>query len=370
MRKLNLIFGLLLLSSALIFQSCGQELKTTEKVDIIVKPISNQAEALINLLEKGGDYINAKGSPYLLGVEDVVYNKDNYLLIDIRSKDDYIAGHIDGAYNVARADLIKFLAKKNASEFDKIIIIDNVGFESAYAASILRAMGYGNVFPLKNGMTAWNGQFATEWKNCGSSKYETKLVTMSYPKHKKGDYPKLKTKATTAVGVLNARAADAIDDDFLVDVDKVMNNRDDYYIINYWPKEKYEKGHLPAAVWYEPKMTLRSDWALKTLPTDKKIALYCYTGLSASTVIGYLRLLGYDAYSIRYGANSFMYNKLKANGWHAFNAAEKVGNYPLLKGEKRTDKKEVKIAASGNSAPAPKPIIKRKKKETGGGGCD
>ena len=369
MRKLNLIFGLLLLSSALIFQSCGQARKTTEKVDIVVSPIQNPAQAMVNVYEHHGDYVNAKGSPYMIAADDVFYNKDNYLILDIRSKDDYVKGHIDGAYNVSRDGVIAFLAKKDASQFEKIVVCDNDGFESVYTASILRGLGYDNSFALKYGMGSWNSVFAAGWKSSGSSKYQSSLETKANPKHKKGNLPKIATKATTVPGVIEARAKDAMDDDFIVSVDDVMNHKDDYYIINYWPAAKYNAGHLPGAVMYEPK-NLRTSGYLLTIPTDKKVAVYCYTGLSAAMPVGYLRLLGYDAYIIKWGANSFMYNTLKAKGWHAYDVAERGGSYPLLKGEKRTDKKAVKVSASSNAAPAPKPVIKRKKKESGGGGCD
>jgi rhodanese-related sulfurtransferase len=369
MKKLNLIFGLLLLSSALIFQSCGQARKTTEKVDVIVNPIKNQAQAMVNVFEKHGNYVNAKAAPYMLAADDVFYNKDSYLIIDIRTKADYEKGHIDGAYNVSRDAIIDFLAKKDVSQFKKVIIADNDGFESVYAAAVLRGLGYGNVFPLKYGMGSWNSVFATGWKNSASSKYQSALVTKVSPKNKKGNLPKVNTKATTVPAVIAARAKEVIDDDFIVSIDDVMNNLDQYYIINYWPKDKYNAGHLPGAVMYKPK-NLTTNGYLLTIPTDKKVVVYCYTGLSASMPAGYLRLLGYDAYVIKWGANSFMFNDLKAKGWHAYDVAERGGSYPLLKGEKRTEKKAVKVVAGGNSAPAPKPVIKRKKKEAGGGGCD
>ncbi len=371
MKKLNLLLGLFLLGSALVFQSCGDAQKTTKEVAIVSKAVANPAKAMVQLYEKHGDYVNAKGSPYLLAADDVYYNKADYLLIDIRTKDDYVKGHIDGAYNVQRDSLIPFVAKMDGSKYKKIVLCDNDGFESAYAASILRGLGYNNAFPLKYGMGAWNGTFAKGWQNSGSNKYQSAVEKKSYPKHAKGNLPKLDTKATTLPGIINERSADVIADDFLVSVDDVMNHKDDYYIVNYWPKDKYEAAHLPGAVWYAPKKSLYLNGDLLTLPTNKKIALYCYTGLSASTVVGYLRLIGYDVYAIKWGANSFMYNLLKEKGWHAYNYAEKAGSYPLLKGEKRTEKKAVKVSAANTSAPAaPKPVIHRKKKESGGGGCD
>jgi len=40
---------------------------------------------------------------------------------------------------------------------------------------------------------------------------------------------------------------------------------------------------------------------LATLPKDKKIVVYCYTGQNASWVVGGLRMLGYDAYNLSFG---------------------------------------------------------------------
>ena len=44
------------------------------------------------------------------------------------------------------------------------------------------------------------------------------------------------------------------------------------------------------------------------LPTDKPLLVYCNSGLHSSFVVAFLRLLGYDAYSLKYGANGFMHD--------------------------------------------------------------
>jgi len=44
-----------------------------------------------------------------------------------------------------------------------IIIIDNTGQGATYVTSILRAIGYGNAFAMKFGMTAWNPKFESNW---------------------------------------------------------------------------------------------------------------------------------------------------------------------------------------------------------------
>jgi len=37
------------------------------------------------------------------------------------------------------------------------------------------------------------------------------------------------------------------------------------------------------------------------LPTDKKVLVYCYSGQTAGQAVGIMRLLGYDAASIKSG---------------------------------------------------------------------
>ena len=49
---------------------------------------------------------------------------------------------------------------------------------------------------------------------------------------------------------------------------------------------------------------LHLDNYLKSLPTDKKIVVYCYTGQTSAQTSAYLGVLGYDAYSLLYGVNA------------------------------------------------------------------
>ena len=49
---------------------------------------------------------------------------------------------------------------------------------------------------------------------------------------------------------------------------------------------------------------------LDTLPTDKPIVVYCWTGQTSAQVTPYLRILGYDAYSMLYGMNGCSFTAL------------------------------------------------------------
>ena len=60
-----------------------------------------------------------------------------------------------------------------------------------------------------------------------------------------------------------------------------------------------DPGHIPGAIQYTPKESLMLEEDLKTLPIDKQIVVYEYAGMTSAFVVAYLRVLGYDAKSIK-----------------------------------------------------------------------
>ncbi len=74
-----------------------------------------------------------------------------------------------------------------------------------------------------------------------------------------------------------------------------LQNNEDIYILDIRRTEDYKNGHIPTANniwWFDIGKNINS------LPKNKKIVLTCYSGQSAAQVIGVLRVLGYDAYSL------------------------------------------------------------------------
>lgn len=85
--------------------------------------------------------------------------------------------------------------------------------------------------------------------------------------------------------------------------------------MNYWSPAQYaDPGHLPGAIQYTPKESMKLAACLKTLPTNKTIVVYCYSGQTSAALTAYLRLLGYDAKSLVYGTNSMIYNTMVSDG--------------------------------------------------------
>jgi rhodanese-related sulfurtransferase len=99
----------------------------------------------------------------------------------------------------------------------------------------------------------------------------------------------------------------------------------DPYIISVRSKEDYDKGHIPGDVWLDSK-TLFTEENLATLPSDKQIVVYCYTGQTASQVVSVLRMMGYDAYNLLFGFGSWTMNPDAGSKW--FDETKSGFDYP------------------------------------------
>src|SRR3989304_8598024 len=125
--------------------------------------IDPETQLLLKDLTENGDYVNSREFPSLIKAS-VVYESlgGKIHLIDIRTPQLYGQGHIRGSVNKRFENLPEYFESGiKPFEFDKIILIDENGQVSSYTAALLRLMGYGNVFAMRWGMSAWNKQFAT-----------------------------------------------------------------------------------------------------------------------------------------------------------------------------------------------------------------
>lgn len=326
MKKYSVFFLSFLLTAFLFVTSCGSDDgndATTDDANDVAVDV-NEFEVLVEYLETE-DFINGDKIPSMIKASEVYENVDNakYKVIDLRGQVDFLSGHIAHATNVKMADLITFFESDIVpTDYDKIVLVCYSGQSASYATGVLRLLGYDNVFAMKFGMSSWNPVFAQDmWSKKVSSDYEDQLETAGNPMNQAGDHPTLNTGLTDPIEILKARAQAALESPYkshLVKAEDLFVNGSQYYIMNYWPAEKYDQGHIPGAIQYTPKQSLKTTASLYTLPIDKPVVTYCYTGQHAAFVTAYLTILGYDAKALGFGANSFMHNILKTNEWHAF----------------------------------------------------
>lgn len=117
---------------------------------------------------------------------------------------------------------------------------------------------------------------------------------------------------TTQEYAVIQKAADAylksLDDNdyydmFAEEVDlRIKGGKKDFVIVDVRvPKDKkYDQGHLPGAVFMNV-MEVAKPENLAKLPRDKDIIVYCDTGQQQNKVVAILRLLGYNAYTMKLG---------------------------------------------------------------------
>ncbi len=353
--------------------SCGSDKPCKNTASVSDSTITTQSTSLAEFIHNSGNIITKKEFPYFVHASDIFYYKDEFLLLDIRDTSSYIAGHIDGAYNVNRQNLMTFLTDSvNPAAYKKIAIIDANGPEAEYVATLLRFDGY-NAFGLKFGIGSWNRSLVGNIQKYLGNKYANFVDTIPVTKPQAGQIPDF--TSNNIVSLLNQRVTELIAEDvqnFIVPEDEVFANFDDYFVLAYWSEAKYNSGHIRGSVRYNTRSDLSYDALLNTLPTDKKILVYCNTGHHAIAIVAYLRLLGYDACSIMYGVNSFMNLKLKtfAPGAAITDANVLSADFPLLTGKDRTSTK-VEVADNGGQS-APPPVIPVQRQTGGGnvGGCE
>lgn len=321
------ILGILL--SMLFVTACNKD--EDENVD----PQVSESETLVKFLESTDspymkDYVNTD-MPSIMPASEVktLSATGDVYIIDIRSADDFAAGHIEGAHNVTVANLLGHVEGINTDDYAKVSIVCYTGQTAGYVTTLLRIMGYDNVYSMKWGMSSWHEDFAGKWNSNIGNTYTTQFTSDATAKNAEGDLPVLSTGHDNGMDILEARVDAVFAEGFgpaKVSSQAIFDNLDNYYIVNYWPAGQYENpGHIPGAVQYTPKESISFTADLKTLPTDKPIAVYCYTGQTSAFLAAYLRVLGYDAKSILFGTNGMIYDNMVSMDMTTWSDAQIMG---------------------------------------------
>jgi len=82
-------------------------------------------------------------------------NREDAVLLDIRSADDFKKGHITSARNIPLAQLSKELSKLENDKNKPIIVVCQAGMSAQGAAKQLISAGFGQVAVLRGGMSKW-----------------------------------------------------------------------------------------------------------------------------------------------------------------------------------------------------------------------
>jgi len=316
----------------------GQELSA----QLAVTEFEGESAILLKYLQDQGDYVNSRQFPSMIKAPTVHEELDgNNYIIDLRLPEYFEKGHIQGAVNLRMSELADHFENEIVPfQYDKIIFCCYRGHMSAYVTCLFRLSGYGNVYSLRWGMSSWNMEFAKDrWLKGLTNKYADKLETAINPKPEPLYQPILTTGLGSGEEILNSRIRTLLSSGFeevFIGDEPVFKNPDDFFIINFERRDKYESGHIPGSIRYKPQGTLGIVSQMATIPTDRTVVLYCGTGQNSAFGVAYLKMFGYDVRSHNSGNNSFMHKKMleekEVLSWQPF-TEEYVNDFPYVTSE-------------------------------------
>jgi len=256
----------------------------------------SRAEVLQGAVNEHFSSLSDNGN-YMIGQADFVDKVragDDMLILDIRRADAYAAGHIKGAVNVpwgpAIAKSIDFIPT------DKPVMVYCYTGQTANQANALLNFIGADAKSVKFG---WN---------LGISKVEgvddvvTTEATQFPGKTGIDVNPVLREVFVDYFENLadvsgTMYASNIISEE---NVKKIVDAEDDtVYILSIRQEEAYNEGHVPGAELISWGDGMQQNFS--SLPANKKIIVYCYTGQTAGQTVGGLRVLGYDAVSMKGG---------------------------------------------------------------------
>jgi len=80
---------------------------------------------------------------------------EEFLLLDVRSPQEYASGHIAGAQNLPYLEVVHTIGKLREWSDGKIILYDETGRRSAMTAKALRTSGFLYVYVLEGHLEEW-----------------------------------------------------------------------------------------------------------------------------------------------------------------------------------------------------------------------
>ena len=232
-------------------------------------------------------------------------SNDPYI-IDIRKADDYAVGHVPGAVNMGGAAIF---SDAELPSDGQIVVYCYTGQTAGQVVGALNTLGY-DAASLKFGMPAWAiAEGAKRWNDGMSMGYpaDTEPVEM-------GGENELPTPLGSAYEYFG-EGFKLITAEALYENLNDGDESNDPYILDIRKPEDYGLGHVPGAVNVGGGALFDAE-TLDDLPTDGQVVVYCYSGQTAGQVTAVLNMLGYDAYSLKFGYPSWTTENVTKGLWN------------------------------------------------------
>ena len=219
-------------------------------------------------------------------------------IVSLRKAEDYAKGHVPGAVNVAFGELATLPKDK------EILVYCYTGQSASFGAAVLGVLGY-DVNNLLHGMSSWSDDadvYVSRF-NPEAHQGDNKVETVA---NAGGSYslPKLENTASTDAAEIVKAAAATVSPKYITAADLNMKiaEGEDMTVVSVRAADHYAAGHIPGAI--NIGLGALTD-NLNKLNPDAPVYVYCYTGHSAAQATAVLQVLGYDAYSLKFGMCSW-----------------------------------------------------------------
>lgn len=299
----------LLLIPALIFTSCKDEDEPTP----VDSPFSTMTEYMIsndldlpNILD---GWIT--GPP---AEADLTTFLSTYTVLDVRGSEDYNAGHLDGAINSSLGTVLD----DAAGSTKPILVVCYTGQSAGHAVVALRLSGYPDAKVLKWGMSGWGSTTSGPWsgnsgENGNNAVGHSNWTTSATEAVQEFGAPTFTASSTDPAAILEERVEFMIGNGFQgVTSTDVLATPENYFINNYWAQTDVDHyGHIAGAYRIQPMSLATGEF--ENLDPDGTVVTYCWTGQTSSMITAYLTVLGYEAKSLKFGANNMIYSELESH---------------------------------------------------------
>lgn len=321
MTALICLIGLLL--TLPLLSACGGGEETTPTATATEEVTQEELSEFNVVKDAVEDYLDdmaqhiAASDLHMRIVED-----DAPYIVDIRPAEDYAKGHIPGAVNIGFSELTTL------PEDEEILLYCKSGQDASFGSTVLGVLGY-DVDNLKHGIAGWVSdpniatvQFVPEKHQ---SDYQTETKSNSGGNY---DYPELNNTTSNDEDKIIEAAAKTVSPRYILATDLNMKiaEDEDMTILDIRSSSYYAAGHIPGAINFGISKLVDN---LNKIDPDSPVYVYCDTGHWAAEVAALLQMLGYDAWSLKYGICSWSPDETINNGL-CYDAST-IPNYDLEK---------------------------------------
>lgn len=306
MKRFGFRAVLVLLIASFVLIGC-QKKEETAAAPAAEKPAAAEKVVASNPVEDAANayFADYPGSRIIPAskVFEAIDEDGDFLILDIRRAEDYDAGHLQGAVN---APWGPELAKAIEWLPDDVPVYVNCysGQTAGQATAVLNVAG----FDVKSIKYGWKlGIAKTEG-------YEGYVETAMNPTPEASGVSIDPAIKTAAMDYFNNLKSDPETPSNIIPSAKLkerMDNEDsDMVVVSIRKPEDYANGHIEGAINIPFGENMQASF--DQLPRDKKVLVYCYSGQTAGQTVGIMRLLGFDAASVKSGMGT---SGTGSSGW-------------------------------------------------------